>query len=76
MQISGCSILDIPIIVTEQYPKGLGSTVKELELDLCKVALKTEKTQFNMLTPEVEAALPTLTKETLSSVVLCGIEVG
>ena len=28
--VKGCQILDIPIIVTEQYPQGLGKTVDEI----------------------------------------------
>jgi nicotinamidase-related amidase len=28
--LSGLNVLDIPVVVTEQYPKGLGSTLKEL----------------------------------------------
>ncbi|MGI9188047.1 MAG: hypothetical protein ACR2J9_11130, partial [Gaiellales bacterium] len=28
--IRGCGALDVPIIVTEQYPKGLGHTIPEL----------------------------------------------
>ncbi|MBD3181127.1 isochorismatase family protein [Candidatus Poribacteria bacterium] len=31
--VKGTSILDIPLLVTEQYPKGLGPTVNNIELD-------------------------------------------
>ncbi|XP_072351080.1 isochorismatase domain-containing protein 2, partial [Scyliorhinus torazame] len=62
-------VLDIPVIVTEQYPRGLGPTVPELGAEgLTKFA----KTCFSMLTPEVEAELAALPK--LESVILCGIE--
>ena len=30
--VEGCSIFGIPVIVTEQYSKGLGSTVREIPL--------------------------------------------
>uniref|UniRef100_A0A7S3ZIJ7 Isochorismatase-like domain-containing protein n=2 Tax=Lotharella globosa TaxID=91324 RepID=A0A7S3ZIJ7_9EUKA len=45
--------LKMPIIVTEQYPKGLGETVGELQ-DYVKNSHKFEKTQFSMLTAEVK----------------------
>ena len=31
--VRGASILKIPLVVTEQYPKGLGHTVDEISLD-------------------------------------------
>lgn len=31
--VQGASVLKIPLIVTEQYPKGLGRTVDEINLD-------------------------------------------
>lgn len=41
------SILDLPIVVTEQYPKGLGATI-----DLIKDGEFFEKTSFNALAEE------------------------
>ncbi|XP_077169864.1 isochorismatase domain-containing protein 2 [Paroedura picta] len=61
--------LEIPTVVTEQYPKGLGPTVPELGAEELR---KYPKTCFTMLIPEVEkemAAIPGL-----KSVLLCGIE--
>jgi hypothetical protein len=46
------NILEVPLVVTEQYPKGLGTTVSEL--DISKASLRAEKTKFSMLIPEVE----------------------
>ena len=73
-QIAGCTLLELPIIVTEQYPQGLGATVAELELK-DNVTFKAEKTQFNMLTTEVEHQLSSLCEGNINSVILCGIEV-
>jgi nicotinamidase-related amidase len=40
--IKGCQILDIPMILTEQYPQGLGNTVDEVSsLVDCEALVKT-----------------------------------
>lgn len=70
-QLQGARILGIPVIVTEQYPKGLGSTVQEI--DLTGVKLVLPKTKFSMVIPEVEAALAEIPG--VRSVVLFGVEV-
>ncbi|XP_048450022.1 isochorismatase domain-containing protein 2, partial [Rhincodon typus] len=67
--LQAAKVLDIPVIITEQYPQGLGRTVPELGAEGMR---KFEKTSFSMLTPEVEAELGSLPR--LDSVVLCGIE--
>mmetsp|Transcript_3253 Transcript_3253/g.10018 ORF Transcript_3253/g.10018 Transcript_3253/m.10018 type:complete len:163 (+) Transcript_3253:233-721(+) len=67
--------LKMPTIVTEQYPKGLGHTVAELDVS----NLNTfgggvyEKTLFSMLCPEVKSRLDDL-GEKYTDFVLCGIE--
>ncbi|XP_795064.1 isochorismatase domain-containing protein 2 [Strongylocentrotus purpuratus] len=63
-------ILDIPVIVTEQYPKGLGPTVKELGINRDEVNIYP-KTCFTMVLPEVEEKLK---ENDTKTVVLCGIE--
>lgn len=72
MQLQGARILGIPVIVTEQYPKGLGSTVQEIDLTGAKLVLP--KTKFSMVLPEVETALADIPG--VRSVVLFGVEVG
>ncbi|ELK33011.1 Isochorismatase domain-containing protein 1 [Myotis davidii] len=69
-RLQGARILGIPVIVTEQYPKGLGSTVQEI--DLTGVKLVLPKTKFSMVLPEVEAALAEIPG--VGSVVLFGVE--
>ncbi|KHJ94969.1 isochorismatase family protein [Oesophagostomum dentatum] len=65
--IDTAKILDVPIIVTEQYPQRLGSTVKELGLD--DSIRRYEKTQFSMCVPDVVSRL-----KDKESVVLVGLE--
>ena len=49
--IDASKILNLPLIVTEQSPIKLGSTVPEL--DISSAALLDEKTSFSMMTPKV-----------------------
>lgn len=70
-QLQGARILGIPVVVSEQYPKGLGSTVQEMDLTGAKLVFP--KTKFSMVLPEVEAALVEIPG--VRSVVLFGVEV-
>ncbi|KAJ1809650.1 hypothetical protein LPJ75_004348 [Coemansia sp. RSA 2598] len=62
-------ILSIPLIVTEQYSKGLGHTVSEI--DISHAAIVEEKSKFSMFTEPVSKKLQDLS---IKSVVLFGIE--
>ncbi|XP_078071513.1 isochorismatase domain-containing protein 1 isoform X2 [Mustelus asterias] len=68
--LQGAHILGIPVIVTEQYPKGLGSTVAEIDVTTAKMVVP--KTKFSMVVPEVENALNEMPG--VQSVVLFGVE--
>ena len=46
-----CGILEIPTVITEQYPKGLGSTIEEIKEALPN-AEYIEKTTFSALKEE------------------------
>ncbi|XP_013385022.1 isochorismatase domain-containing protein 1 isoform X2 [Lingula anatina] len=67
--VSAAKILDIPLVATEQYPKGLGHTVPELKVDHA-----FPKTKFSMIIPEVEDELKRLRDGNVKHVVLFGIE--
>ena len=65
-------ILNIPVIVTEQYPKGLGCTVPELAGVLPGDTFWAEKTGFSaLLTPEFADKINSLGRK---QIVICGIE--
>ena len=69
--IKGCVALDVPIIVTEQYPKGLGHTIEELAEGLTGVE-PIEKRAFSSLgAPEVVAQLDQFGRD---QIIVCGIE--
>ena len=65
----GASALDVPIVVTEQYPKGLGPTIAALEPHL-KSATFVEKTLFDA--SQVEAVAAALKGRT--HVIVAGLE--
>lgn len=66
-------VLAIPLIVTEQYPQGLGSTVSEI--DIQHAAGIFPKTKFSMLIPEVENIIKTVCNGSVRCAVLFGVEV-
>ena len=64
--------LALPVVVTEQYPKGLGPTLEALRGQLPSQAQVLEKTRFSALgAPEVVSALGALGRPT---VLLTGME--
>ena len=68
--ISIAKNLGVPIIVTEQYPKGLGKTVTELS-DNLEEAVTYEKVTFSACTPEVTSALKGLERK---KIIITGME--
>ncbi|KAI7696134.1 hypothetical protein SSS_06137 [Sarcoptes scabiei] len=71
--LRAAKILEMPVIVTEQYPKGLGRTVKELGLDHYPDIEPIAKTQFSMMTENVLAMLKN-NHPNVENIILCGIE--
>ncbi len=69
--VSGASILKIPLVVTEQYPKGLGRTVDEIVLDEGQEII--EKTSFDCF--GCNDFVEGLEKMDAKSLVIFGIEV-
>jgi nicotinamidase-related amidase len=70
--VNGFSLLGVPILVTEQYPKGLGHTAAEIALSLPDGCEVYEKTAFSSC-GSVEFAKK-LDELDVHQVVLCGIE--
>lgn len=68
----GFGILGRPVLVSEQYPKGLGHTVAEVEERLPAFSDRVEKLRFSAcgVTPFDEA----LTRARCTRWVVCGIE--
>jgi nicotinamidase-related amidase len=56
VMLAACRQLDIPVVVTEQYPKGLGHTVAEVSDSLGAHTI-LEKGSFTALTGEVAGVL-------------------
>ena len=69
--ISGLQILQVPFIITEQYPKGLGKTIEPLASLFCGVK-PVEKLAFSCCDePEFMGKIQAAG---LKNVLLCGIE--
>jgi nicotinamidase-related amidase len=69
--VRGTALMQVPTWVTEQYPKGLGSTLPELR-ELLGATRPLEKLAFSAL--GAAGLLDAMTARGISDVVLCGIE--
>jgi len=69
-----CGLMHVPVIVTEQYPDGLGPTIDEMKdlLDEFNLYRPISKTAFSCFgEPEFVKSLEALKRRTL---IVCGIE--
>jgi nicotinamidase-related amidase len=70
--VRGFTILERPILVTEQYPKGLGHTAEEIQLVLPDSAEVFEKSAFSSC--GAAGFVGRLREKGIEQVVVCGIE--
>lgn len=71
--LKGAFAHGVKIVATEQYPKGLGSTVSEIKEAAPDMKIFA-KGQFSCLEPEVEAEFDALKKEGRDTVIIIGME--
>lgn len=62
--------MDIPVVYTEQYPRGLGHTIEELS-QLIEEGQRFEKVSFSAFTDEVQEALK---KANRKKIIIIGME--
>ncbi len=72
MAVRGFQILNVPVIVTEQYPKGLGKTAEEILFSLSDDFEFIEKTSFSSC--GASSFIEKLNDVGTKQVVLCGLE--
>ena len=70
--VRGFQVLDLPVFVTEQYPKGLGRTAEEIQLVLPDGFEAMEKTAFSSC--GATAFVSALSDKGVEQVVVCGLE--
>jgi len=68
----GFGILGLPVVVTEQYPKGLGHTAKEVTEVCPENFVCIEKTAFSSC--GASEFLETLSAQGADQILLCGLE--
>lgn len=69
--IDGANALRLPVLVTEQYRKGLGDTITPIAGRLGTALCRAEKLKFSALIEPVRALL---IERQIRSVIVCGIE--
>ena len=69
---NAAKILHIPVVVTEQYPKGLGTTIQGIKDALTDSATYIEKTSFSAIENSTIASL--IDKSGRKQIIVFGIE--
>jgi nicotinamidase-related amidase len=72
LMVQACNLLRLPLIVTEQYPKGLGHTVEEIVRYLPEGLEVIEKLSFSAC--GVQEFDTRLREHHIEQVMICGIE--
>ncbi len=70
--VRGFGLLDVPLIVTEQYPKGLGSTAEEIAFSMDDTVPVIEKTTFSAC--GAQEFLTAVQNTGAEQIAVCGIE--
>ena len=70
--LKAASLFGIPALLTEQYPQGLGQTVKDLPIEESDAIKVLEKTTFSCR--EQFEALERLREQGRDQAVICGVE--
>jgi len=70
--LEAASALGVPIVVTEQYPQGLGGTVKELLPFVPAETAVLPKKSFSIY--DDESIRAEIEKHSRSQIILCGVE--
>lgn len=72
IMLKTANILKVPVFVTEQYPAGLGETVKNLKNIFFSDTQIFEKTDFNAFNND--AIFDNFSAQNRKQVIICGIE--
>jgi nicotinamidase-related amidase len=72
LMVQACRLLGLPVIVTEQYPKGLGHTVQEIAEHITEGLEPIEKLSFSAC--GVQEFDTRLRERHVEQVMICGIE--
>ena len=67
------NLLKLPIVYSEQYPKGLGKTINTIDDQLKKIrALKIEKTSFSCISNKNDSEIRRIFPK--NQIIICGVE--
>lgn len=69
--MDGAEALDVPIVITEQYPQGLGPSIPEIAQRAVKAHCCADKVKFSAFVEPVRRQLAAVGAQ---SVIVCGVE--